>query len=473
MDDAFFIECIENETESSFFDFKRDIYDFSNLKSKEDFLIDIISFVNCHLSGNKFIITGVKLHKDNSRSLNGIEETLIQDGAVYQSLVDDNIEPTIIVDFKIINYNNLKFGVFIIKTDNYDKPYMLSKKYGSLPKGFIKIRKGQKNADICRKDFDLFYKDKTELSNIIIKGIVNDKISDSYELNTFKNKIDVNKAKVHIKELFNNINDTELIKSSNNLKMGNQLEIGENDINIIKNYADINRININKNFFEIGNISSFSLPNFSTSYCGTKSEKEKYKSINELLDYILLFEGFNNFYNELNKIYYVELSIENIGKKYDEDIEVTLIIPKSSYFDVSKFPIPSERIIDKIISNNFLDILLAINRIKDVNTYRPVSPVIDPIKPTGSIINGLINTKPSYRSLKEYYKEYLNCLMNYEVINEDNFYYIKFSQKDIKPNEIVLFPSKILLSDKIGYIDYEIKTKLNYNIQKGRIKINK
>ena len=120
MDDAFFIECIENETESSFFDFKRDIYDFSNLKSKEDFLIDIISFANCHLSGNKFIITGVKLHKDNSRSLNGIEETLIQDGAVYQSLVDDNIEPTIIVDFKIINYNNLKFGVFIIKTDNYD-----------------------------------------------------------------------------------------------------------------------------------------------------------------------------------------------------------------------------------------------------------------------------------------------------------------------------------------------------------------
>ena len=68
---------------------------------------------------------------------------------------------------------------------------------------------------------------------------------------------------------------------------------------------------------------------------------------------------------------------------------------------------------------------------------------------------------------------FLLNVLNYEVINEDNFYYIKFSQKDIKPNEIVLFPSQILLSDKIGYIDYEIKTKLNYNIQKGRIIINK
>ncbi len=35
MEDDFLIECIENEIESSNFDFKRDIYDFDIEKSKE------------------------------------------------------------------------------------------------------------------------------------------------------------------------------------------------------------------------------------------------------------------------------------------------------------------------------------------------------------------------------------------------------------------------------------------------------
>jgi len=53
----YLIDCIENEIESSRFDFKKDIYDFSIIESKQDFLTDIISFANSHIEGDKYIIT--------------------------------------------------------------------------------------------------------------------------------------------------------------------------------------------------------------------------------------------------------------------------------------------------------------------------------------------------------------------------------------------------------------------------------
>ena len=175
MEEDFLIECIENEIENSYYDFKKDIYDFSIQKNKEDFLVDVIAFANNHSKGNKYIITGVKLQEDNSRTFEGITESKIKDGADYQSLVNDNIEPNVIIDFKILDYNGKKFGIFRINDENNDPPYFLSKQYGNLPKGFIKIRKGQKNEFVNRRDFDLFYNEKTnnEISNISLKGIIN------------------------------------------------------------------------------------------------------------------------------------------------------------------------------------------------------------------------------------------------------------------------------------------------------------
>ena len=48
-------------------------------------------------------------------------------------------------------------------------------------------------------------------------------------------------------------------------------------------------------------------------------------------------------------------------------------------------------------------------------------------------------------------------------------YFLKYEQKNIKPNEVISLPSKILLRKIPEDIEYEIKTKYNPNIQKGKI----
>ena len=242
MNKEYLIDCIENEIESSCFDFKKDIYDFSIIESKQDFLTDIISFANSHIEGDKYIITGVKLYPDGNRELNGITEDKIKDGADYQTLVNDNIEPNIIVDFSIIEHSGNKYGIFKVGKENKDRPYLLNKNYGKLPKSFIKIRKGQKNDYISRRDLDLYYNNKfnREKSEIKLKGIVNKEVSDGFSINKYTCDVDFEMMKNKISNMFDEIYNYELKKSyDGNLKLGNQVTIRAEDIpNIIK-YAKI------------------------------------------------------------------------------------------------------------------------------------------------------------------------------------------------------------------------------------------
>lgn len=472
MEEDFLIECIENETENSYYDFKKDIYDFSVQKNKEDFLVDVISFANNHSKGNKYIITGVKLHDDNSRTLDGITESKIKDGADYQSLVNDNIEPNIIVDFKIVDYNGKKFGVLRVNDENNDPPYFLSKQYGSLPKGFIKIRKDQKNEFVTRRDFDLFYNEKTnnEMSNICLKGIVNKNISDTFKIERFQNKIDFEKCKNKIYELFTEINEIELERSlKSGLKFGSELYVEQEDIDIIRKYSQKNNIILKDDFFDIGYITFFSMLNSSTNYYGTESEKKKYKLICDLSEMISIFEGYKKFYDNVDKIFYTELAIQNNGRKFDEDIEVTLKFKKDDLFNYDNFPIPSEDIIEDIIDVEFIEKNLRITKLSRINEYTSKYIRNIPIIPKPIKLPTIGYSSPSYKSYIEYFKEYVKYVADYEIIEEDDYCFFKYEQKNIKPNEVIALPSKILFRKIPDNIEYEIKTKYNPNIQKGKI----
>lgn len=78
-------------------------------------------------------------------------------------------------------------------------------------------------------------------------------------------------------------------------------------------------------------------------------------------------------------------------------------------------------------------------------------------------------SNPSYESYIEYFKEYVKSVADYEIIETDEYYFLKYEQKNIKPNEVISLPSKILFKKMPEEIEYEIKTKYNPNIQKGKI----
>lgn len=476
MNDDYLIDCIENEIESGYFDFKKDIYDFTIQKCKEDFLTDIISFANSHSKGNKYIITGVKLHEDNSRDLIGITQDKIQDGADYQSLVNDNIEPNIIVDFKVLEYKNKKFGIFNINNKNIDTPYLLSKKYGKLEKGFIKIRKGQKNEYVTRRDFDIFYKEKidSEVSNIHLYGVIDKKINSKFELKKITNDIKFELLKAEIEKLFDDVLKINLEKSLGSgfgLALGSKLSVSEEDISNIKLYANHNEIKLPKDFFDVGNLKySQLLPYGSANIYGTESEEQKYNLLCELSKLTAIYEGLKSFNDNIGNLYYSELAISNDGKKFDENIEVTLIVDKDVFLDYRNFPIPTEAIIEDLLDKDILDKYLINEKVNGINTYEGENMYSLPIRPTGVQLPSLLGySNPSYESYMEYYYDYINAIATYEILSDNQYYYIKYEQKKIKPNEKIFLPSRLFFKEKPNCINYEIKSKYNANIQKGEI----
>ena len=184
---------------------------------------------------------------------------------------------------------------------------------------------------------------------------------------------------------------------------------------------------------------------------------------------ISIFEGYKKFYDSIDRISYTELAIQNKGRKFDEDIEVTLKLKKDNLFNYNDFPIPSEDIIEDVIDGEFIGKYLEIEKNSEINEYtgkyiRNIPSIPRPIKlPTWGY------SDPSYESYIEYFKEYVKSVADYEIIETDYYYFLKYEQKNIKPNEVISLPSKILLRKIPEDIEYEIKTKYNPNIQKGKI----
>lgn len=187
LEDSIIIDYINNEIENEFIDFKLNIYDWSNAKSKGDFLNAVICLANSNAKGDKYIITGVKVKPDGERIIKGIGTSQAKDSAIYQELVTENIEPSISIEFKIIGYDSKKLGIFRIFGCN-DRPYLLKKKYGDYESGYVKVRRGSRNTNISFTIKNIKVGETMVLpGNIIIKNKI-DSIGYSIISKNCKNK---------------------------------------------------------------------------------------------------------------------------------------------------------------------------------------------------------------------------------------------------------------------------------------------
>lgn len=481
MNNDIILEIIENEVESGFVDFKKELYNFSNKKCKQDFIVDIMSFANSHLAVDKYIVAGVELMKNGNRDICGINEAYIEDGANYQSLISDNIEPTINVDFNIIDYDKedekLKIVVFKIGKENNDPPYLLSKDYGDLKKGFGKVRKGQRNDYMTRRDIDEYYRKKVgnELSSICLKTLYDNQIDDCAHYDRFINPINYEKALSSISSLIESVNKLELKKSVDSpYAFGNKISIDENDIKTVEEYAKDNKIKLKDDFFDTGNLKYTQLiPYSSGSFSGSDSEKEKYELLSELFDMLNFYNGANDYFTKLSNYYNLSIIIENDGKKHDEEIEIILKIEKECFLDFNDLPIPSKSIIGSI--NKEVDEMLDINQMNGVNEFVSTSFQVPPTKSVSlpSFPFASKSAEEEYESDVDDYKDSIISKADYEYNYDEKYVYIKAELKSIKPNEKIKFPSILIFKKIPDSIEYEIKSKLNPNIKEGIIKTKK
>ena len=304
LEDSSIIDYINNEIENEFIDFKLNIYDWSNAKSKGDFLTDIICLANSNPKGDKYIITGVKVKPDGERKIKGIETSEAKDSAIYQELVTENIEPSISIEFKIIGYDSKKFGIFRIFECN-DRPYLLKKKYGNYERGYIKVRKGSRNTNISRYILDSIYKEKNSnnKSQFKISGIVNGKISDDIVLNSYDFFPDFYEEKDNLKKLIKEINNFEIddfeennekilnTPLTNSLFKSEAIKLDEEVIENIKSFAKAVEIKLDHNFFYIGNVSKcFDGFSSSNGYLGPLAKYKETGSMKSLKKYKLILD---------------------------------------------------------------------------------------------------------------------------------------------------------------------------------------
>lgn len=91
-------------------------------------------------------------------------------------------------------------------------------------------------------------------------------------------------------------------------------------------------------------------------------------------------------------------------------------------------------------------------------------PISIPNIPEINLPIGFINRGPTYEDLLEHYMNDIDSHYIYEIVKKDDNVILKHTQKNISPNENLLFPSRIFLKNKIDKITYTITSRHNEDI---------
>ncbi len=488
LNDTILIDYINNEFENEFLDFKLNIYDWSITKCKEDFLIDVISLANSTSKGEKYIITGAKVKPDGERIIQGIEIAKVKDSAIYQELVTENIEPSISIEFKILDYNNYKFGIFKIFNCD-DKPYLLKKKYGDLENGFIKVRKGSRNTNISRYLLDSIYKLKIpeRISNFKISGIVDTKISDTIYLKKydfFPNMYEEREKCISLLNEINQFNIDDIVTDSNSLQKtadlltngfmkSEPLKIQEKISLNIKSVAEVMEIKLNDNFFDIGNAgkrfkgisTGILVGNIEYVKTGSSKSLKKYKMILELNEKIEQLVDWGIFLEKVKNYKFIQLAITETGNLADEEIEVSLEIPNNAYVDNESFPSVSDVII-KDINENYSRKMFMPEYNNSISDFRRMPLSTSPYIPTPLSLPLYYDSGSNEKKINTIY-DYID----YNVFEKEDKTNISFTIKNLKEKETMIFPGNIILKDKIDNIEYSIISKNSKNKISGTLNI--
>lgn len=156
------ISLIEDESENTHLDFKRDQYPIEKgSPKKSEFLKDMCAFANVQSARDKYIIIGVT-GMSSDKEFFPIEQLI--DQSKYQQYLNEYIEPEIKFEYREISYKGYRLAFFRLFNNN-DYPYLFKKELKESPPkgthyrigtGFIKS--GSSTRGLKRDDFEKIYK---------------------------------------------------------------------------------------------------------------------------------------------------------------------------------------------------------------------------------------------------------------------------------------------------------------------------
>lgn len=280
--------------------------------------------------------------------------------------------------------------------------------------------------------------------------------------------------KIH--RLFKEISEMRLEKRTElpgawptlNFSFNKPVEIDKDDREIICSVARYLSIEISEDFFNLGDLSKSTLSTSvlgGSSLIGTDEEKRKYRTIGVLRDTFskcLEWEPIEKAFSDKKCI---KLALQNCGTDVDEDIELSLKIPKECLLPLSEFP---------KFSNDEMEYLL---RYCDMGEMFGICSTSEYSDYSNSITNRHFSPHISnYPTLPGYTPDYsddfirnLESTFCYSCFEEKGNFILKLKIDYIKHNTVVAFPSVIFIKKPFTSISYTITSKNCSEITSGEI----
>lgn len=306
-------DIIEYDDEGTNLDFKKEEYKRENYTA---LLKDVMSMANALNTEYKRIIIGVKYTPGEEKIFCGLET--ISDQGTLENIIQENIEPNISFRYYPYTFKEMMLGVLEI-FDNFDKPYMMKKDYGSgLKKGDAWIRKGSRQSRVIREDLDKMIKAKKTYA--------------------FENKVTVG---------FGKKLEKEITLSKTNIQNENfPSEVRKKELEVLLKRLDDRYNSKQKTFLEIGNINSiFKTTEFDDSKKSIRVDYNQfgwptYKNREELQEEINViqeqYQEDDLWYLYEKNAHKINCYIYNDGAEFLEDVKIEL------FFDVDVFDISPE-----------------------------------------------------------------------------------------------------------------------------------
>ena len=247
------------------------------------------------------------------------------------------------------------------------------------------------------------------------------------------------------------------------------IEISKNDQMIIRSMADQLDINITDNFFVLGNLSenpAASVLTHSYSLEGTDEEKGKYRAINKLLKTITKALEWASIENALSGKKCLKLALQNCGTSIDEDVEISLSIPKNSLLSISEFPKFNNEEMRHLLNDCNISKLFGISSTSTYSDYNSVFVT------NRRFSSGVMPIIPGYTpNYSNDFKNKLAEVFCYSCFDEGNEYILKIKFDYIKHNTTIAFPSVIFIKEPFKVMPYSITSKNSPEIISGEITI--
>ena len=255
------------------------------------------------------------------------------------------------------------------------------------------------------------------------------------------------------------------------LALNKPVEIDEDDRKIICSMADQLDINISEDFFVLGNLSQSSIPTGimgGYSLNGTDAEKEKYDAIQQLLETVSKVLEWAPVEKAFAGKKCLKLALQNCGTDIDEDIEISLRIPKNSLLPISEFPKFDNDEMGYLLNDCDMSELFGIGSTSTYSDYDSsivTSRKFSPRVSTPSVFPGYVHDYSGD------FESELADVFSYSYFDEGEEYIVKIKFDYIKHNTTIAFPSVIFIKAPFTVMPYMITSKNSPNVISGEIVI--